>query len=151
MDIKGLWNQHWLTELASWRLFRPKVSSWFCHDNNGQTNWLFSWEPILVTNFVTRFLIASSVAVSFFFLKNPIAKVLEHDGAFAMVRNFKLETLSYIAGSYYNTVLLNLPAWTLSHVFTVLTVEGFRFSSPYNLVAGHGFLLMTFPLKKDVH
>ena len=117
----------------------------------GQTNWLFSWEPILTTNFVSRFLIASSVAVSFFFLKNPIAKGLEHDSAFAMVRNFKLETLSYIAGSYYNTVLLNLPAWTLSHVFTVLTVEGFRFSSPYNLVAGHGFLLMTFPLKKDVH
>ena len=75
-----------------------------------QTNSLFSWELFLITNFVTSFLIASSVAVSFFFLKNHIAKVLENDGAFAMVRNFKLETLSYIAGSYYNTVLLNLPA-----------------------------------------
>ena len=116
-----------------------------------QTNSLFSWELFLINNFVTSFLIASSVPVSFFFLKNHIAKVLEHDGAFAMVRNFKLETLSYIAGSYYNTVLLNLPAWTLSHVFTVLTVEGFRFSSPCNLVAGHGILLMTLPLKNDVH
>ena len=117
----------------------------------GQINSLFSWELFLINNFVTSFLIASSVAVSFFFLKNPIAKGLEHDSAFAMVRNFKIETLSYIAGSYYNTALLNLPAWTLSHVFTVVTVEGFRFSSPCNLVAGHGFLLMTLPLKNDVH
>ena len=63
-----------------------------------KTNSLFSWERFPVTHYVNSFLIASLVAVCSS-LENPTAKVLEHDGSFSVVPNFRPETLSYIAGS----------------------------------------------------
>ena len=56
-----------------------------------------------ITHFVNSFLKASSVS-TFSSLVNPIAKLSEHDRAFAMVLpNFRPETLSYIAAWRYNT------------------------------------------------
>ena len=93
---------------------------------------------------VNSFLIAPSVAVSSY-LENPIAKVLEHDAAFSMVLNFRLEyTYSSLL---YNTVLLNLLAGALSHVYAILTLEGFSLFIPCILVAGHDFLFLALTLK----
>ena len=73
-----------------------KVPSCFCHANNGENKCIVFMGTL--PDLVNSFLIASSVVVSSH-LENPIAKVLEHDAAFSMVLNFRLETFTYIAGS----------------------------------------------------
>ena len=55
-------------------------------------------ERFPITHFINSFLLALLVAISSS-LENPIAKVLERDGSFSIVPNFRPETLSYIAGS----------------------------------------------------
>ena len=50
-----------------------------------------------MTHFLNSVLIASSFA-DYSSLENPIARLLEYDGVFSMVSNFRPETPSYITG-----------------------------------------------------
>ena len=138
-------------EFASQRLFRlrikRKVPSCFCQANMVKTTFPYSLEYFEGTHFVNSFLIASSIAM-FSSLENTIAKLWEHVAAFSMVSNFWPETLSYIAGFFYNTVLVNIPAWALSHVFSVLTMGGLSFFSQCILVTGHRLFVYGLAAKK---